>query len=526
MLHLSDLHIEANKGGQAALFDVLVESLRREKDRMPGAHVAVVITGDVFDSGTARPDEVIPLFLGLHSRIVAALGPRVPTVVLPGNHDRRWSGLLGPHRRELFEALLDRVDPRSVYVAGCRFPLLAEVVPRDFHGLPADMVAYDSTYLARGWVSAGGFIRQEDLLHAHAELPRDSEGRPLILLIHHHLIPTPVTDVSPIESRKSMPALGRWLLGRVLPALVSNADREELTMTALGAGTALSTLHTFGRAVLLLHGHKHFPTARLVRGLLDGSGDVLVASAGSAGKRERLYGAHDPGAARLWPSFNAVRIAGDRLEIEAVSFAPKRKKRADRPPVHRDLAKVHRQGMHWEPAIATARVRDAVIGVERDEARFVLLPGSGGSKKHWSYECERRVVLLPGARLKRYVDFVRPSASPLGGPRLGRRIELNLDGLTRYVIPDGLRRTRSSFEHAPGGAAAFEWVGLLSRYGGATVTLALARSHAPAPFGSVTDLATGRERPAPVEDVDGEWRVSLVDCPPRTMLRLHWPLEP
>ena len=58
--------------------------------------------------------------------------------------------------------------------------------------------------------------------------------------------------------QRSMPRSARWLLGKALPTLVSNADREELTMTALGAGTALSTLHTFGRPVLLLHGHKHF----------------------------------------------------------------------------------------------------------------------------------------------------------------------------------------------------------------------------------------------------------------------------
>src|SRR4029077_19609617 len=128
--------------------------------------------------------------------------------------------------------------------------------------------------------------RLEDLLMAHARLPRD--GRPVLVLTHHHLIPTPLTDVSHIDS-SSASRFARWVVRTVLPTLVSYGDREELTMTALGAGTALTTLHTLGRAVLLLHGHKHVPTARLVTGMSDGCGDVLIASAGSAGTRERVH---------------------------------------------------------------------------------------------------------------------------------------------------------------------------------------------------------------------------------------------
>jgi 3',5'-cyclic AMP phosphodiesterase CpdA len=525
LLHLSDLHIDASKGGQRALFEVLVETLRREKEASQATEAALFITGDVFDSGADRPGDAVPLFLDLHARIVAALGPGVPTVVLPGNHDRRWRGLVGPHRPGLFDALRARVDPRSVYVAGCQAPLLAEVIPREFHRLPADVVAYDSTYLPHGWVSAGGLIRQEDLLHAHAQLGADSGARPLVLLVHHHLIPTPVTDVSFIDSKKSMPRLAKWLLGTALPAVVSNADREELTMTALGAGTALSTLHMFGRAVLLLHGHKHFPTARLVRGLLDDSGDVLIASAGSGGKRERLYGTHDPEAARLWPSFNVLRMEGDRLEIEAVSFSPKR---ASRPAVRRDLAKVVRRDNRWEPDAASAGVRHATMRVERDEARFILTPSRASAAKYWDYVCERHVHLFPQSKLRRYVDFVQPSV-PVALVRARparRRIDLSLNGVTRYAVADGLRRTAAATRHTRGASAAFEWIGLLSRYGGRAVTLSLAGDHAQglAPFGSVTDLATGRERPAPIERAEAEWRVSVVDCPPRTLLRIYWPL--
>src|SRR5258708_39724542 len=103
LLHLSDLHIDAEKSGQRALLDVLVETLRREKEASQAEQTALLITGDVFDSGADRPREAVPLFLALHARIVAAPGPGVPTVVLPGNHDRRWRGMGGPPLSALFD---------------------------------------------------------------------------------------------------------------------------------------------------------------------------------------------------------------------------------------------------------------------------------------------------------------------------------------------------------------------------------------------------------------------------------------
>jgi hypothetical protein len=331
--------------------------------------------------------------------------------------------------------------------------------------------------------------------------------------------------VSFIDSTGSMPRAVRWLLGKVLPTIVSNADREELTMTALGAGTALSTLHTFGRAVLLLHGHKHFPTARLLRGLVEESGDVLVASAGSGGKRERLHGTHDPDAVRLWPSFNVVRIEGERVTIESVSFSPKK---STRRAVRRDLAMATRRDHRWEPTSVSARVRDITKRVERDEARFVLSPSRTGSAATWDYVCERTVVLSPGAKLGRYVEFVPVHAerARIRTRASRRRIDLRTDGVTRYAVSDGLLRRATLLAKARGASQAFEWVGLLSRYGGATVTLAIARAQAEdlAPFGSVTDLSTGREWPVFVQVTADEWSIRLQGCAPRTLLRIYWPL--
>jgi len=523
LLHLSDLHMAKDPGAQGLVFDKLVETLRRERERYSG-RVAVVITGDVFDSAADPITALIDGFLRLHRRVIEAVGGEAPTIVLPGNHDRRKLGLLGPHREALFLALQEAVDPKRVYVAGCNTPFLAQVVPADMHGLPAHVVAYDSSYLPHGWVGAGGTIRLEDLLQAHARLPDD--GRPLVLLVHHHLVPTPITDISHVDS-VGAPRLARWFVGTALPTLVANADREELTMTALGAGTALSTLHSFARAVLLLHGHKHVPTARLVRGMTQGCGDVLVASAGSAGRRERVHPGHDPDAVLLWPSFNVVEFSEDYVRLESVSFSPKQSTRV---PVRRDLARARRIGPKWDAEPVTFRAGGATPRVELDEATFGL-SRSRRSPGRWDFVCERRVCPREGVRLARYVDFVhalpvlRPPRSR-GGRRAYRRVELKIGKVTRSRVPQGLCRTLDEGARSYGVGAAFEWVGLLCRYGAARATLRLSRTNAEGlePFASVTDLSTGREVPVPVEATDEQWSASCDSCPPRSLLRLYWPL--
>jgi 3',5'-cyclic AMP phosphodiesterase CpdA len=523
IVHLSDLHMGRDPGTQALLFDKLVEALTDERAKIPDERILIVVTGDVFDSATDPADRLVAGFVSLHERVVRALGGDVPAVVIPGNHDRRRLGLLGPHREALFRSLRAAVDPARVYVAGDRTPFLAQVVPAAMHGIPAHLIAYDSSYLPQGWVGAGGTIRLEDLLQVHARLPDD--GRMLIVLVHHHLIPTPITDVTHVES-VGAPRLTRWLVGTALPAIVSNADREELTMTALGAGTALSTLHSFGRAVLLLHGHKHVPTARLLRGMADGSGDLLLAAAGSAGRRERVDAMRDPDAVRLWPSFNLVRLTDDRAHIESVSFSPKRN---TRPAMRRDLARVRRVGPAWDPEPVSLGVRDPAPRVDLDEASFLLSP-SRLSAGRWDFTCDRNVRLGEGARLRRYIDFVHalPPLLPRRRARRrgNRRVELTIDDVTHYRVPDGLCRTLAEGQRRYGVGTAFEWVGLLCRYGANRAALRLSRRWMDGlePFGSLTDLTTGRERPLPVHTAAHQWQVSTEACAPRSLLRIYWPL--
>jgi hypothetical protein len=56
-----------------------------------------------------------------------------PTVILPGNHDRRRGGLFGAHDERLFHALKQTLGKRA-WVHGCTTPFLSAVLPRDFHG--------------------------------------------------------------------------------------------------------------------------------------------------------------------------------------------------------------------------------------------------------------------------------------------------------------------------------------------------------------------------------------------------------
>ena len=155
LVHLSDLHMTPSHGAQTALFERLVATLKAERERARPERITVVITGDVFDSASDPPSKLVDAFMTLHGQMLAALGEAF-TIVLPGNHDRRRFGLIGPNREALFLALHRAADPAKIHVLGQRTPFLAEIVPAALHALPAHVVAYDSSYLPSGLVGAAG----------------------------------------------------------------------------------------------------------------------------------------------------------------------------------------------------------------------------------------------------------------------------------------------------------------------------------------------------------------------------------
>lgn len=532
IVQLSDLHLLAAPDKQARIFEALLSALEATTARWRTPDL-LVMTGDVFDSVALDPVRAVDAFQRLLTGVRKALGGPVPAVIIPGNHDRRKLGLLGPHRDDLFHQLSSSVGD-DVFVHGTGTPFLSSVVPQGFHGQRFSLLAYDSTYLPWGYISAGGVIRQEDLLYAASKLEREPSDWPVLFLLHHHLVPTPLTDIGHIEADHSPPFV-QWSVRHLLPALIANADREELTMTALGAGTALSTLHSLGRAVLVLHGHKHYATARLLSGMRAGQGDVLLVSAGSCGTAQPwMVGAAGRDVARLWPSFNWVELDEARAFVHTVAFGYKGSS-AGRV-VFRPLVGAHRTGAKWSslPVPPDFEEEDGPE-LEENHAIYRISPSVHHGLARWDYRLTRRVRPADrGVRPRRYVETVdgaQGARVQVAGDRRLRdvpeQIELHLDRPTEIWVPGALARTVHESRRLHGARGApFSSVTLMNRYRARSARLwleGLDDGGAEA-FASETDLGTGLERPAPVVRTDEGVGVERPDCPARTLLRLYWPL--
>jgi|SRR5271166_402484 len=288
LLHLSDIHIGS---ARQETLDALAKAVLGA-----GPFDAAYITGDLFNTSRMSDPRVLDLATELLGSIAAATtGGR--TVIVPGNHDVRRDGLLGPHSTDLLAAFAARCPNNIIH------GLAAPGAASQLGGMPLDTVLVDSSYLPKGKISAGGIIDVDGLTKAVQSTTRTS---PLLVAMHHHLVPTPVTDNDDL----SAPSWVRKILG----AIIANADHEEIFMTALGAGDALSALHGAGRPVIVLHGHKHYPTARLLSGLGADQNDVLLVSAGSAGLWERVAEEN------CWPSFNVVEFVGAALTVTTTYF--------------------------------------------------------------------------------------------------------------------------------------------------------------------------------------------------------------
>jgi hypothetical protein len=537
VLHLSDVHLSIGPPAeQVKLLACLRGAIEHELARRRAGADLVVVTGDVFDSAHFARKAAASTFAVFCAGMRRAVGPLIPILVQPGNHDRRRFGIFGPHDPSLFAELSRSAGPR-VLVHGNAAPFHAELVPQAVHGLPLYLVTYDTTVLPRGLVSAGGVIRQEELLQIAAEIEGiEAEGGggeekwPLVVLMHHHLVPTPCTDMDRIAFPK-LPAYLRWPLEEGLPRLVAHADREELTMTALGAGTALSTLHTLGRPVLVLHGHKHHPTVRLLRGVGEYDGDVLLGSAGSAGSIAQWRQAEVPREARVWPSFNVVTMRGAELDIVSVAFSPQK---PDKPPRRSTLIRAERRGARWEPVHAPAdppAPEDLPIALNESVVR---LHPTFGDRDRWDFECRRTIHGAAGATPGHHLEHVHglprgtltidgdPAARPLPA-----QVRVPRHGTVAFRIERAACRTAAAGRQDRGEGEAHAWVGLFVRHGSARARLVLGglRPSRRRPFGSVTDLATGEERARHLALQGDDLLLEERSCPARTLLRIYWALE-
>jgi len=398
------------------------------------------------------------------------------------------------------------------------------------------VVAYDSTMLLGGLVSAGGLVRQEDLLQVSAEMDAleaasDGEKKPLLLLMHHHLVPTPVTDLSHIELGR-LPRTMRFLIDKGLRNLIAHGDREELTMTALGAGTALSTLSSLGRAVMVLHGHKHYPTARLVKGPRAHEGDILIGSAGSAGRVEHWRPTDLPKEARVWPSFNRVWIEGRSLTLESIGFSDRK---PDRPFQRRTLIQAERRGARWDLAPVPPGSDEHAVPLRLNESRVTLSPSRSDRGATWDARIERTLQWSDPTLLRPADDVVEGlpdgrvlltrDGAPVADP-LPARVRIPPGGRIAYRIERAACRTLAEGARRYGQLAAHEWMGLLVRHASAVARLTLfgLPPTRKLPFGSATSLTSGEERAVPLRRTGDGLSLELSDCPPLSLLRIYWPL--
>lgn len=548
VVHLSDLHLLGGDAEHDLVLSSLIAALDEDRTRRGRAIDLVVITGDLFDTATLEPTAAVREMLALHASIqhVLGRGTAVPTVIVPGNHDRRRMGLFGPHRTDLFDALRAAAPP-EMWVHGADAPFLADVVPHAFHRLPLHLVAYDSSYLPTGYLSAGGNVRSEDLLHAAARIGDDRPEWPLLVLLHHHLVPTPVTDTGPIETHR-MSRLAHTSLHRILPMLVTHADREELTMTALGAGSVLSLLHSFQRSVLVLHGHKHIASARKLEGMREGEGDVILASAGSAATAQRWSprsaerwptpGDESMDPVRIWPSFNVVELDGPALAIETVSFGWKGRSAGQL--ATRPLVWAEQDGARWDVTPTRASEPRAGPALAENTGLVRLFPSSRHPRARFDSLRVRGLEPGPGRGFSRYREVVeglpdgsleqrdRDGRTVLRAATLPATITVPLSEPTELDVLAAVPRTLEEVRRAHGSMAApFPAVSLFNRYAAARASLTIEGLGAASrdAFASVLDLGSGRERACRLHRADGDDRVVLevIDCPARAVLRVHWP---
>lgn len=525
LLHLSDLHLcqPAESAPPATLRSGLLEAV--EQVAAGTERVALAVTGDLIDSSKTEGDVAVATLKSLVGDL-RGRGGGAPLALLPGNHDRRRAGVVGPWSDALVSRLSEALtEGGAELLAASELQPLAHAVDELSTKLGAKVVAYDSTHALGGKFSAGGLFRSEDLL-AHTGLVDSAE--PVVLLMHHHLVPTPVTDESKVDVAKAS-WWQRWLVRSVLPRMVTFADREELFMTALSAGTALTLLHTLGSPVIALHGHKHYPTARLLRGLQEGEGDVLLAAAGSAGLREPYRGG-GPGGAHLRPSFNAVWFEGERVRIETVFFSAKGAKDL----VRQTIADVVRSGARWNAATARAATFESLgtsAVTDRDSAVFTVT-ACKDDPTVWDYTCVRRV---DSPNQIDYEERIEPvpgamfSGDAVETTSAGSFVHIESGADVTYLATRALCRTveASLARYGQTDFSPYEWVWLHVRGGTKLARLELSGlDSAKNAFASVTDLHTGREHPCRITRGEGDsLLVEVHDCPAKRLLRIYWPLD-
>jgi 3',5'-cyclic AMP phosphodiesterase CpdA len=265
--HISDLHFTATTAAEAAIWEALRQDLGKT-----GADI-LVVTGDLIDcsvgdnlqeAGVSQALDRVHTFIaeGLCGEL--AIDPAEALIVVPGNHDYRWKGLVS--KQTYFDLFHEKFRP---YYGHSMFPALRLCV-----------FCFDSNTVDRGVNFATGLVAEEELVAFAAavdeikkvHLPTWLESTRLAV-VHHHPMPIAAT-----EHRAGV------------------TDREEFLLLK-NAGLFMTEL-VRAEIDLVVHGHKHYPSfSRATFRPQEGSEQtIMVLGAGSvAGKGQE-------------PSYNMVTL--------------------------------------------------------------------------------------------------------------------------------------------------------------------------------------------------------------------------
>ena len=529
IIQLSDIHLGDHFDANNSLFTGLMHAIGTvSRNKKPNL---VVVTGDVFDCATFDVRASCQIFESFYQRLIQAIGSQVPIVLVPGNHDRRFMGLVGPHREQLFDALAEHMQGR-VYVHGTESPYLSSVIESQYHGQAFWLVAYDSSYLPEGLLSAGGVLRQQDILQASSIISDINPEWPVIFLIHHHLVPTPLTDIGLVHA-DNQPAIVKWGIQKLLPRVIANADREEVAMTALGAGTGLTMLHQMKRAVLVLHGHKHYAAARLLKGVSEPQGDVLIVSAGSCGVAQSWHPVNERYKSKLRPSFNLISLENNDLKVTKVEFGYE----------HDDIDNVYYSALveaqkdgpyWWHRPVSHVATASKSPRVSLNKATYTMTDSKKHLSKRWDYSCDRVIEGYDGEEVT-CIDLLHVPLD--AGVRMNESsysdcIEFRLTAKNvqfKYLVTGGCIRTLSELQRLRGRRALpFEFVALENPFRADCAQLYVSGVGDRSPkeaFASVTDLSTGLEAPARINILPNQLQLQVDDCAPNTLLKIYWSLD-
>lgn len=526
IIQISDLHLLPNRDTSlheqiiASFFDALEHEIAHR-----GPADLIVFTGDLFDSATADLQSAIDTVDYFILTLYEKTNSRVPIVMIPGNHDRRKDGVMGANRIELWDALVQYAQTSShplwVQHASSRFH--AHVVPRSFHKLPCSIIAYDSTWVHSGYFTAGGNIRKEDLLYAFSQIFTESPDteEPVLLLVHHHIVPTPQTDLGKIETQH-LNAFTRKSFEAIVPSVFGHADHEEHHMTALGAGTALSTLHSFGRPVIVMHGHKHIASSRLLIGTKLGQGDVAVVGAGSAGSAQVWSSVATQKPVHLWPSFNLIEMDKQHVMADAVTFGYKGSRQSQ---VHiRPLLSLQKRGNRFEATPVDIGVRSPGPQLKLNYADYTVYPSSTPGRL--DVACVRLVQGNPEDAPKAYHEPI----CIYPGAQFSENIKndsllLPLNEEIAYWAKGSFANNAETLQQIKG-TSSFEFVSLFNRYQSEEATLLVRHLPSKEFFATAQDLGSGDETRVAVERLGPDTiMVTVSPCPPRTLIRLYFPVK-